>query len=150
MRKLLLEENFNGDSVNENIWNICEYNRMANNEQQAYCKDNVRVENNSLIITSRCENRLERDYTSGKLTTKGKFAFIKGRVEVVAKLPTAVGSWPAIWMMPEDFTGGWPACGEIDIMEVLLLHVFVMDYFLLQYRKLLFLMKQLTEYFLDY
>ena len=117
MRKLLLDENFAGNTVNENIWNICEYNRMANNEQQAYCKDNVRVENNSLIITSRCENRLERDFTSGKLTTRGKFSFIKGRVEVVAKLPTAVGSWPAIWMMPEDFTGGWPACGEIDIME---------------------------------
>jgi beta-glucanase (GH16 family) len=25
--------------------------------------------------------------------------------------------WPAVWMMPTDSKAGWPACGEIDIME---------------------------------
>jgi beta-glucanase (GH16 family) len=43
-----------------------------------------------------------------------------GRVEVRAKLPRGVGSWPAIWMLPEDARGygvGWPDSGEIDIME---------------------------------
>lgn len=117
MRKLLLNEEFLNNQIDENIWNVCEYNRCANNEQQAYMKKNVEVLDNKLIITSLHENCLEREFTSGKLTTKGKFSFCKGKVEVVAKLPTAVGSWPAIWMMPEDTTGGWPSCGEIDIME---------------------------------
>ena len=117
MRKLLLNETFCGNKLNEDIWNICEYNRMANNEQQAYMAKNVQVVDNKLIITSLHENQMDREYTSGKITTRGKFTFCKGRVEVVAKLPTAVGSWPAIWMMPEDTSDGWPACGEIDIME---------------------------------
>ena len=41
-----------------------------------------------------------------------------GRIEIRAKLPTAQGTWPAIWMLPEDMAyGGWPASGEIDILE---------------------------------
>ena len=117
MRSLLFEDYFNDNLIDESKWNICEYNRMANSELQAYLRDNVKVVNNELIITSRCENRLDREFTSGKITTKGKFSFCNGIVEVVAKLPTAVGSWPAIWMMPEDTTGGWPRCGELDIIE---------------------------------
>jgi len=68
-----------------------------------------------------------KDYTSARLNSK--FAFTYGRVEVRAKLPTGVGTWPAIWMLGKNITepGGywsashgttsWPACGEIDIME---------------------------------
>jgi beta-glucanase (GH16 family) len=53
-----------------------------------------------------------------------------GKVEVRAKLPTGIGTWPAIWMLGKniDEDGAywdnmgygntpWPACGEIDIME---------------------------------
>lgn len=54
--------------------------------------------------------------TSASINTKGKFAFTYGRVEVRAKLPVCLGSWPAIWMFPQD-RSDWPACGEIDIME---------------------------------
>ena len=85
MRKLLLHETFCGNKLNEDIWNICEYNRMANNEQQAYMRKNVQVVDNKLIITSLHENQMDREYTSGKITTRGKFTFCKGRVEVVAK-----------------------------------------------------------------
>jgi beta-glucanase (GH16 family) len=50
--------------------------------------------------------------------TKGKFAFKYGRVEASAKLPAGSGTWPAIWMLGADIDkAGWPACGEIDIME---------------------------------
>ncbi len=52
------------------------------------------------------------------MVTKNKANFIYGRFEIKAKLPTGVGLWPAIWMMPVKETyGGWPASGEIDIME---------------------------------
>ncbi len=52
-------------------------------------------------------------YTSGMVTTFGSFSFTYGYVSVVAKLPGGAGTWPAIWMLPEN--GTWPP--EVDIME---------------------------------
>ena len=62
---------------------------------------------------------LYTSYTSAKLTTAGKADWQYGKVQVRAKLPKGKGSWPAIWMMPNDCRGDadWPLCGEIDIME---------------------------------
>jgi len=58
------------------------------------------------------------NYTSARMVTNGKAEFLYGRFEIKAKLPTGRGLWPAIWMMPVKETyGGWPASGEIDIME---------------------------------
>ena len=58
------------------------------------------------------------DYTSGRITTQNIFNFTHGRVDARAKLPSGGGVWPAIWMLGSNFgTVGWPACGEIDIME---------------------------------
>ena len=52
------------------------------------------------------------------MTTRGKAAWTHGRIEVRAKLPSARGTWPAIWMLGTNIDEvGWPACGEIDIME---------------------------------
>lgn len=58
------------------------------------------------------------DYTSARLKSENKFEFTYGKVEVRAKLPVGGGTWPAIWMLGENYaTNTWPACGEIDIME---------------------------------
>lgn len=55
---------------------------------------------------------------SGKLTTAKSFSITYGRVQVRAKLPKGNWLWPAIWMLPRyNEYGGWPASGEIDIME---------------------------------
>lgn len=55
---------------------------------------------------------------SAKLTTADSFAFQYGRLEVRAKMPRLAWSWPAIWLMPRyNAYGGWPASGEIDVME---------------------------------
>ncbi len=57
-------------------------------------------------------------YTSAKITTRGKMNAAPGRVEARIKLPTGQGLWPAFWMLGSDFpTVGWPASGELDIME---------------------------------
>lgn len=57
-------------------------------------------------------------YTSGKITTRGKFYAQPGMVEARIKLPTGQGLWPAFWMLGEGFpTIPWPQCGELDIME---------------------------------
>ncbi|MFN2598105.1 MAG: family 16 glycosylhydrolase [Pyrinomonadaceae bacterium] len=57
-------------------------------------------------------------YTSARLTTKRKFAQAYGRFEARIKIPAGQGVWPAFWMLGADIDAvGWPACGEIDIME---------------------------------
>ena len=57
-------------------------------------------------------------YTSARLTTKNKGDWMQGKLEIRASLPTGIGTWPAIWMLPTDWVyGGWPESGEIDIME---------------------------------
>lgn len=93
----------------------------GNNELQFYTRadsGNVWVKDGALFITARKKPQGERNYTSARLVSKGKGDFLYGRIEVRAKLPAGRGLWPAIWMLPTDWKyGGWPASGEIDIME---------------------------------
>ena len=57
-------------------------------------------------------------YQTGCVQTRDKFFFKHGKLEVRAKLDKGQGSWPAIWLMPQESKyGGWPASGEIDVME---------------------------------
>lgn len=112
---------------------------IRNQEEQFYTRartENARVEGGRLIIEARRErwrnpaydpasaSRNRRrgpefaEYTSASLITRGKAAWTHGRIEVRAKLPSARGTWPAIWMLGSNIEEvGWPACGEIDIME---------------------------------
>ncbi|QZK89897.1 family 16 glycosylhydrolase [Flavobacterium sp. CHNK8] len=89
----------------------------GNNESQSYtsASDNVVVAGGNLKITAK---KVGSGYTSARLKSENKFEFTYGRVEVRAKLTTGAGTWPAIWMLGENYaTNAWPACGEIDIME---------------------------------
>lgn len=95
-------------------------NGWGNNELQYYTNrpQNASVQNGVLRITAIKENFSGAAYTSARLITRDKFDFKYGRVEVRAKLPAGGGTWPAAWMLGTDIgTVGWPACGEIDIME---------------------------------
>jgi|GEM_PF-54085 len=57
-------------------------------------------------------------YTSARIKSEGLQEFTYGRIEVRAKLPSAGGTWPALWALGANFQEvGWPTCGEIDIME---------------------------------
>lgn len=90
----------------------------GNNEAQTYTNnaENVIVEDGLLKITAKADGA--GGYTSARLKSEKLQEFTYGRVEVRAKLPSAQGTWPAIWMLGANFdTVGWPACGEIDIME---------------------------------
>jgi beta-glucanase (GH16 family) len=92
----------------------------GNNEAQFYTKDsrNVRVENGVLIIEAHKDSVDGKAYSSTRIISKMKGDWLYGRIEVKAKLPKGKGTWPAIWMLPtESKYGGWPAKGEIDIME---------------------------------
>ena len=109
-------------------------NSWFNNELQHYTDrlDNSYVSNGTLKIIAKKETYTDqgqtKEYTSARLNSK--YAFTYGRVEVRAKLPEGVGTWPAIWMLGQNInevgaywqTQGygitsWPYCGEVDIME---------------------------------
>lgn len=92
----------------------------GNGEQQYYTDDpsNIVIENGNLVITAKAESFMGSNYTSARIRTQDLFEFQNGRVEIRAKLPEGGGTWPALWMLGANFPDvGWPACGEIDIME---------------------------------
>ncbi|PLX11714.1 MAG: glycoside hydrolase [Marinilabiliales bacterium] len=115
-------DEFNGNSVNSSNWTFeigTGSSGWGNNELQYYTEQNATVENETLIIEARKENVGSSQYTSSRLVTKNKVSFTYGRVDIRALLPHGKGMWPALWMLGENISSvGWPACGEIDIMEM--------------------------------
>jgi beta-glucanase (GH16 family) len=92
-------------------------NGWGNNELQNYTnsRENSYIEDGKLFIHAK---KVNGNWTSARLITKGKGDFLYGRIEISAKLPTGKGTWPAIWTLPTNWEyGGWPNSGEIDIME---------------------------------
>ena len=93
----------------------------GNNELEYYTKSlqNASVAKGKLIITARKENIGKKSYSSARLVSVNGGSLLYGRVEVKAKLPSGRGTWPAIWLLPDQNTyGGWPKSGEIDVMEM--------------------------------
>ena len=127
---LVWQDEFDKDGRPDERWNY-ERGFVRNQELQWYQPDNASVKDGVLIIEGRKEvvqnpfyeegsrawqrARRQAEYTSSSVTTRESFHFKYGRVEVRAKIPTASGSWPAIWLLGNRW--GWPACGEIDMME---------------------------------
>jgi len=117
-------EEFDDERLNESKWTLTHSGSgNGNNEEQFYTtrSDNLQVQDGVLRIVGKREGFEGKTYTSGKITTKNKGDWGPGtRIEVRAKLPLGVGTWPAIWMMSTDSNyGNWPASGEIDIMEAI-------------------------------
>lgn len=116
---LVWEDDFNTDGApNAANWTYdLGAGGWGNGEAQTYTSDpsNVIVENGVLKITAKKEGS---GYTSARLKSENLQEFTYGKVEVRAKLPSAAGTWPAIWTLGANFdTVGWPNCGEMDIME---------------------------------
>lgn len=121
---LLWSEEFNTDGAPDSTkwgYNIgTGSNGWGNNELEYYTSrpENAIVQGGVLKVNALKENYNGSGYTSARLLSKNKFAFTYGKVEIRAKLPAGVGTWPAVWMLgANDATVGWPNCGEIDIME---------------------------------
>ncbi|ACL69182.1 family 16 glycosylhydrolase [Halothermothrix orenii] len=120
------------DEIREDVWTFEVGNGhkqgipgWGNNELQYYTDgDNAHIKDGKLVITAKEEEISDShgsyNYTSTRMITKGKFSMKYGRVEVRAKMPEGKGIWPAIWMLGTDIDENpWPACGEIDIAEVI-------------------------------
>ena len=108
----------------------------GNSERQCYTDrpENIAIEGGMLLLKAKKERfagparppeiaerdnpTLVQSHTSGKVRTIGLHAWRYGRIEARAKVPAGQGTWPAIWMMPnESAYGPWPRSGEIDILE---------------------------------
>ena len=134
--KMVWQDEFSVDGLPDKDKWTYETGYVRNGERQLYTKDdlkNARVESGYLIIEAHKEDysknktamekqsgslKKKDDYSSASITTEHLEGWKYGRVEVRAKLPQGRGVWPAIWLLGKDFKSvGWPATGEIDIME---------------------------------
>lgn len=138
--QLVWADEFDGASLDRNRWVLAEDCWGGGNEErQCYTArpQNHRVKDGVLEIVAQREDftgpafprdqrdnpqkavaKREKPFTSARLSTQGKASWLYGKVQIRARLPQGQGTWPAIWMLPEDWAyGGWARSGEIDIME---------------------------------
>ena len=119
----LWHDEFDGETIDTSKWTFeigTGAGGWGNNEWEYYTsrKENAYIKDGVLHIRAQKEDYEGQKYTSARMITKDKFAFTYGTVEARIALPTGKGIWPAFWMLGENFdTVGWPACGEIDIIE---------------------------------
>ena len=95
-------------------------NGWGNHELENYTnrQANAIVSDGTLKIIAKKEPYNGSPFTSARMLSNNLYSFQYGKIEVRAKLPAGIGTWPAIWMLGDNIsTAGWPACGEIDIME---------------------------------
>ncbi len=118
---LVWSDEFDSTAVNTNEW---EYevngNGGGNNELQYYTANptNSFLSAGVFKIMALKQAYLGKTYTSARLHTKRSWKY--GRFEARMKLPFGKGIWPAFWMLGSNIsTVSWPACGEIDIMEMI-------------------------------
>lgn len=122
---LVWSDEFSANTLDPSIWNFETGNGnggWGNNELEYYTGNlkNIFLSNGNLIIEARKESIGGLGYSSARITTQNKKHFKFGRIDIRAKLPVGKGIWPALWMLGANIsTVGWPACGEIDIMELI-------------------------------
>jgi len=124
--ELIWSDEFNYSGLPDStVWYFEEGgNGWGNNELQYYTSkriENAHVENGNLTIEARKENYNGRQYTSARLITyPTNHTWKYGKIEAKIKLPYGQGIWPAFWALGNGIFENtpWPACGEIDIVEL--------------------------------
>jgi beta-glucanase (GH16 family) len=147
---MVWSDEFDGAAIDRSKWDFdIDCWGGGNNERQCYTDSprNASVTDGALVITARKERttgpafppylaaqqpdpaaKATKPFSSARMVTRGKAAWKYGKIEVRAKLPQGQGTWPAIWMLPEDNVyGGWARSGEIDILEAVNLGVTCAD-----------------------
>ena len=125
---IVWSDEFNGTNINTNNWTFdlgddCPANCQWGNSEREWYTDrtnNAYVDGKGLLhIVAQLESTNGYSFTSARMNTLGLCSTpTYGRFVWRAKLPTGFGMWPALWMMGTNITtAGWPACGEIDVVE---------------------------------
>jgi beta-glucanase (GH16 family) len=127
-------DNFDGYKLDTSKWAVQEtYTSGYQNGGECFVNspNNVSVADGVLSLTARREasgflcqypgGSYSTQYTSGMVSTYGRFSQAYGRFEIRAKFPAAqvAGLQSALWLWPNDpyKYGAWPGSGEIDIAE---------------------------------
>ena len=119
--RIIWEDHFDNAKLDTTKWtrippNNADWGKHMTSNQQCYS-----ISNGNLFlkgITNQDTLNDPRPFLTGGIYSKGKFAFQYGKIEIRAKLESAQGAWPAIWMLAEQKKyGAYPKNGEIDIME---------------------------------
>jgi len=118
---IVWHDEFDGPELDRANWNFdIGGNGWGNAEWEAYTDkpENIRIENGMLVIEAREDPTLPagHPYSSARIKTQGLHSWKYGRIEARMKLPYGQGIWPAFWMLGDN-NRGWPASGEIDILE---------------------------------
>lgn len=128
-RTLIWGDEFNG--TNGSLPDATKWDTVTNdsgygNRELEYYTDraaNLHEADGHLMITARKEaytgkDGQTRDYTSARIESRGRFDVEYGRIEARIRMPKGKGLWPAFWLLGSDYKAiGWPACGEIDVVE---------------------------------
>ena len=118
--KIVFQDDFNQtDSIPDKTkWGLCKKGSPAWSKYLSESYDQAYVHDGKLVLIAEKVNGV---YKTGGVQSLGKAEFQYGKIEICARFTkTAKGGWPAIWMMPaKPVYSGWPACGEIVIMEQL-------------------------------
>ncbi len=125
---VIWEDTFSDPNLDTSIWIPEEGGHgWGNGELQYYTNRingasgaNAYIEDSKLVIEARREDYGEKQFTSARLSTKDSVTFKYGTLEARIKMPNlANGLWPAFWLLGSSIDSvGWPACGELDIMEM--------------------------------
>lgn len=130
-QELIWHDEFDGSGpLDAGVWQS-EYGFVRNEEYQWYQPQNAYRQDGILVLEARLDsipnpryregsrqwqqNRPFARYSSGSVNTRKSFSFLYGRMEVRARIPAVMGSWPAIWLLGTERE--WPSNGEIDVME---------------------------------
>jgi beta-glucanase (GH16 family) len=118
---IIWHDEFDGPELDRSNWTFDIGGNGWGNAEWEYYSDrpeNVRIEDGMLVIEARQEDVSfsGKPYSSARIKTQGLHSWKYGRIEARIKLPYGQGIWPAFWMLGDN-NQGWPASGEIDILE---------------------------------
>jgi beta-glucanase (GH16 family) len=124
--QLVWSDEFDDPEINLNNWSYeteeTGWSPTWNSEWQRYTDNgtgdrNASINNGVLVIKGIDTDGGNGGYTSARMVTKNKQSWQYGIIAARMQLPEGQGMWPALWMM--GINRGWPACGEIDILEMI-------------------------------
>ena len=116
--ELVWREEFAGETLDEMRWTRCKRGRSDWNDTMSDDPALVKIADGVLHLRGIVNDNKDKDpvpYLTAGVTSRGKYAYRHGKVQIRARFKCAQGAWPALWMLGAE--KGWPAGGEIDLME---------------------------------